>query len=305
MALPDTPAGRHAAVRGLRPPVAQTPTGAHRHPSTGGPRATSSATWSGGSPASSPAGGVELPAGPSVTTTRRGMAAPRRRRAGGARHRGAETVHPPPRRHRPVATRSTGSTPPTCSCTPGTWPGPPARTPRSTRTSRPAARRHAPDREMLRDSGQYGPAVPVPDDAPDADRLLGFIGRDPRGAPATEAPREHRGDEQRRLARRVHRRPARRSGPPVRVVLQRGPGPVRTGHGRPVARGAPGVADVVRLRPTRVGLHRLHGDRPSPVRHHQRVGGASPDGRPRGRGVAPTQAGGLAPRRRRTTSSTT
>ena len=32
---------------------------------------------------------------------------------------------------------------------------------------------------MLRDSGQYGPAVPVPDDAPVVDRLMGFVGRDP------------------------------------------------------------------------------------------------------------------------------
>lgn len=33
--------------------------------------------------------------------------------------------------------------------------------------------------EILRNSGQYGPRVPVPDDAPAQDRLLGFIGRDP------------------------------------------------------------------------------------------------------------------------------
>jgi uncharacterized protein (TIGR03086 family) len=33
--------------------------------------------------------------------------------------------------------------------------------------------------QVLRDSGQYGPAVPVPDDAPVVDRLMGFIGRDP------------------------------------------------------------------------------------------------------------------------------
>jgi len=33
--------------------------------------------------------------------------------------------------------------------------------------------------EVLRASGQYGPAAPVPDDAPVQDRLLGFIGRDP------------------------------------------------------------------------------------------------------------------------------
>ena len=32
---------------------------------------------------------------------------------------------------------------------------------------------------LLRDSGQYGPAVPVPDDAPVVDRLMGFVGRDP------------------------------------------------------------------------------------------------------------------------------
>lgn len=33
--------------------------------------------------------------------------------------------------------------------------------------------------EVLRASGQYGPAVPVPDDAPVQDWLVGFIGRDP------------------------------------------------------------------------------------------------------------------------------
>lgn len=37
---------------------------------------------------------------------------------------------------------------------------------------------------MLRDSGQYGPAVPVPDDAPVVDRLMGFVGRDPAWRPA-------------------------------------------------------------------------------------------------------------------------
>ena len=36
-----------------------------------------------------------------------------------------------------------------------------------------------PIEQLLRDSGQYGPAVPVPDDAPAVDRLMGFIGRDP------------------------------------------------------------------------------------------------------------------------------
>ena len=32
---------------------------------------------------------------------------------------------------------------------------------------------------VLRDSGHYGPAVPVPDDAPVVERLMGFVGRDP------------------------------------------------------------------------------------------------------------------------------
>jgi uncharacterized protein (TIGR03086 family) len=36
---------------------------------------------------------------------------------------------------------------------------------------------------VLRDSGQYGPAVPVPDDAPAVDRLMGFVGRDPAWRP--------------------------------------------------------------------------------------------------------------------------
>lgn len=36
---------------------------------------------------------------------------------------------------------------------------------------------------MLRDSGQYGPAVPVPLDAPVVDRLMGFVGRDPAWRP--------------------------------------------------------------------------------------------------------------------------
>lgn len=37
----------------------------------------------------------------------------------------------------------------------------------------------APIEEVLRSSGQYGPAVPVPDDADAQTRLLAFIGRDP------------------------------------------------------------------------------------------------------------------------------
>jgi uncharacterized protein (TIGR03086 family) len=39
--------------------------------------------------------------------------------------------------------------------------------------------------ELIRNSGQYGPAVPVPEDADPQTRLLGFIGRNPDWAPAT------------------------------------------------------------------------------------------------------------------------
>lgn len=37
-----------------------------------------------------------------------------------------------------------------------------------------------PIEELMRSSGQYGPAFPVPDDADSQTRLLGFIGRDPQ-----------------------------------------------------------------------------------------------------------------------------
>ncbi len=40
-----------------------------------------------------------------------------------------------------------------------------------------------PIEDLLRGSGQYGPAVPVPDDAPVQDRFIAFIGRDPAWQP--------------------------------------------------------------------------------------------------------------------------
>jgi uncharacterized protein (TIGR03086 family) len=40
-----------------------------------------------------------------------------------------------------------------------------------------------PIEQLLRDSGQYGPAVPVAADAPAVDRLMGFVGRDPGWRP--------------------------------------------------------------------------------------------------------------------------
>ncbi|WP_199043483.1 maleylpyruvate isomerase family mycothiol-dependent enzyme [Glycomyces salinus] len=40
-----------------------------------------------------------------------------------------------------------------------------------------------PIERMLRDSGQFGPAVPVPDDASPQDRFAAFIGRDPSWRP--------------------------------------------------------------------------------------------------------------------------
>ncbi|WP_322938532.1 TIGR03086 family metal-binding protein [Nocardioides bizhenqiangii] len=42
-----------------------------------------------------------------------------------------------------------------------------------------------PMEEVLRQSGQYGARVPVPDDADWQTKLLGFIGRDPEWRPAT------------------------------------------------------------------------------------------------------------------------
>jgi uncharacterized protein (TIGR03086 family) len=43
----------------------------------------------------------------------------------------------------------------------------------------------APMEDVIRSSGQFGPRVPVPDDASAQDRLLGFIGRDPAWRPAS------------------------------------------------------------------------------------------------------------------------
>nr|WP_255182662.1 TIGR03086 family metal-binding protein [Rhodococcus sp. WWJCD1] len=40
-----------------------------------------------------------------------------------------------------------------------------------------------PMEQMLRDSGQYGPSVPVGDDASPQDKLMAFIGRDPAWQP--------------------------------------------------------------------------------------------------------------------------
>lgn len=40
-----------------------------------------------------------------------------------------------------------------------------------------------PMEDLMRGSGQYGPRVPVPDDASAQDRLVGFIGRDPAWTP--------------------------------------------------------------------------------------------------------------------------
>ena len=42
-----------------------------------------------------------------------------------------------------------------------------------------------PMEQVLRDSGQYGPAVPVADDAPVVERLMGFVGRDPAWRPGS------------------------------------------------------------------------------------------------------------------------
>jgi uncharacterized protein (TIGR03086 family) len=44
-----------------------------------------------------------------------------------------------------------------------------------------------PIEELMRSSGQYGPRVPVPDDADAQSRLLGFIGREPEWRPRLNA----------------------------------------------------------------------------------------------------------------------
>ena len=94
-----------------------------------------------------------------------------------------------------------GSTPPTCSCTPGTWPAPPARTTGSTPSSAPRCwpgwsrwrRSCAPPASTARGS-------PVPDDADAQTRMLGFIGRDPDWTPA--APRRRPAPDRRSRVRK-------------------------------------------------------------------------------------------------------
>ena len=44
-----------------------------------------------------------------------------------------------------------------------------------------------PIEEVMRASGQYGPAVPVPEDADVQSRMLGFIGRDPEWKPPSRS----------------------------------------------------------------------------------------------------------------------
>ena len=44
-----------------------------------------------------------------------------------------------------------------------------------------------PIEELMRESGQYGPRVPVPGDADPQSRLIGFIGRDPEWMAATSS----------------------------------------------------------------------------------------------------------------------
>ena len=58
------------------------------------------------------------------------------------------------------------------------------------------------------------------------------------------------------------------------------------------------------VRPT-WDAHRVDGDRPAPVRHHERLGGEAAGRRARGRGVASAASRTGGTRRRRTTSSTT
>ena len=172
-----SPTGCAAPATGTRPPR-----------STAGRPATSSATSSSGSRRSSRrASGIELPAAPRSTTTR---SAPGRR---------TPTPCRPARRpgvgRRVFAHPHIGEMPLTeaidrfytADVFMHTWD-----LARATgqddrldpRVLRRAARRDGADGGGDASSGQYGPPVPVPDDADAQTRLLGFIGRDPQWRPS-------------------------------------------------------------------------------------------------------------------------
>jgi uncharacterized protein (TIGR03086 family) len=186
MALPETPAGRHAAVAGdFGRLVAQTPDWSAPAPVDGWTARDVVAHLVDWFPGFLAAGGIELPAGPPVAQDPLGAW---QHRADAVQalveERGDESfTHPRAGTHRLADAVDQFYTSDVflhswdLARAGGQDPG---------LDEDQAARMLAgmrPIEALLRDSGQYGPAVPVPDNAPVVDRLMGFIGRDPAWQP--------------------------------------------------------------------------------------------------------------------------
>ena len=188
MALPDAPAGRHAAVAGgFGRLVAQTPDWSAPAPVDGWTArdvVDHLVTWFPGFLAG---GGVELPSGPSVADD---PVAAWQHQADAVQavveQRGEESfTHPRAGTHRLADAVDQFYT---ADVFMHSWDLARASGQDAGLDEDFAARLlegMRPIEQLLRDSGQYGPAVPVPDDAPLVDRLMGFIGRDPGWRPGS------------------------------------------------------------------------------------------------------------------------
>lgn len=188
MALPDAPAGRHAAVAGgFGRLVAQTPDWSAPAPVDGWTArdvVDHLVTWFPGFLAG---GGVELPSGPSVADD---PVAAWQHQADAVQavveQRGEESfTHPRAGTHRLADAVDQFYT---ADVFMHSWDLARASGQDAGLDEDFAARLlegMRPIEQLLRDSGQYGPAVPVPDDAPPVDRLMGFIGRDPGWRPGS------------------------------------------------------------------------------------------------------------------------
>ena len=188
MALPDAPAGRHAAVAGgFGRLVAQTPDWSAPAPVDGWTArdvVDHLVTWFPGFLAG---GGVELPSGPSVADD---PVAAWQHQADAVQavveQRGEESfTHPRAGTHRLADAVDQFYT---ADVFMHSWDLARASGQDAGLDEDFAARLlegMRPIEQLLRDSGQYGPAVPVPDDARPVDRLMGFIGRDPGWRPGS------------------------------------------------------------------------------------------------------------------------
>ena len=138
---------------------------------------------------------------------------------------------------------------------------------------------------------------------PGTGRMSSWIRRRAIDDGRKETPRRtcgHSDHAQRGVGGRLHRRRERRRRATPRVVLQRGHPDHR--RRRPAVRSfrswkrLQGLTCIGGVRPADVGGDRHDRDGPQPVRPGERLGGSAARGRPRGRGVPPAQARGLAPR---------